>query len=99
VRHDNQTGRWITHFEALWVSPSVFVVGNMTRQLDLFAIPTPASAAGKQQRLMKPLSVGLRDDDYMTSIPAVNCVHATRPLVASGNASGKICLWSLSGGK
>jgi hypothetical protein len=85
LRHDNETGRWITHFEALWITDATFLIGNMRRKLDVFSLSSRSSA---------PYSCS--HDELVTSIPAVNCVHPVRPYVASGNASGKVYLWSIN---
>ncbi|GLC55664.1 hypothetical protein PLESTB_001012300 [Pleodorina starrii] len=50
VPHNNQTGRWITPFRAVWNGPcDAVLVGNMRRGLDVFAVHAgagPASAGG-----------------------------------------------------
>lgn len=85
--HNNQTGRWITPFKAIWdpksafnISESMILIGNMNRGLDIF------DGNGK---LYKNLS-----SEYVTAQPAVNVGHPYMPIVASGNASGKITIWS-----
>jgi WD repeat-containing protein 76 len=87
IRHNNQTGRWITPFRAVWdpKSPanspeeSMIVCGNMNRGLDIF---------DGNGRLFRNLT-----SEFVTSQPAVAVCHESLPIVACGNASGKIVLY------
>lgn len=84
VRHNNQTGRWVTILKPQWQRRprdgiQKFVIGNMNRFVDVFA------ADGEQLAQL--------DGDGITAVPAVAHFHPTLDWVAGGNASGKLCLW------
>ncbi len=32
IRHNNQTGRWVTSFRAVWMAEDAFVIGSMERR-------------------------------------------------------------------
>jgi len=85
VRHNNQTGRWITTFKACWdpkstADTSHVVVGDMNRGVDLID--------GKSGITHNFTS------EFLTAQPAVNGCHPTLDLIVSGNASGKLALWT-----
>lgn len=84
MSHNNQTGRWITNFKAVWdpKSPNYAVVGNMNRGIDIIKAENSAE-------IVRNIT-----SDYLTAQPAVNAFHPNLDLVASGNASGKIALWT-----
>lgn len=85
MSHNNQTGRWITNFKAVWDPKSSFaVVGNMNRGIDLID--------GEAGEIVRNVT-----SEFLTAQPAVNAFHPNLDLVASGNASGKIAVWSYSG--
>eukprot|EP00198_Chlamydomonas_reinhardtii_P010358 XP_001699695.1 predicted protein [Chlamydomonas reinhardtii] len=45
ISHNNQTGRWITPFRAVWSAVSdAVLVGSMKRGLDVFTAPSPPAA-------------------------------------------------------
>lgn len=84
VRHNNQTGRWVTILKPKWqMRPrdgiQKFVIGNMNRFVDVFA------ADGEQLAQL--------DGDGITAVPAVAHFHPTMDWVAGGNNSGKLTLW------
>ena len=84
VRHNNQTGRWVTILKPQWQrnprdGQQKFVIGNMNRFVDVFA------ANGEQLAQL--------DGDGITAVPAVAHFHPTMDWVAGGTASGKLCLW------
>ncbi|KAL8986089.1 MAG: hypothetical protein Q9177_004254 [Variospora cf. flavescens] len=86
VRHNNQTGRWVTILRAQWQlrpSDSVqrFCIGNMNRFVDIY------TAGGEQ---LAQLGGG---GGIITAVPAVAQFHPTNDWVAAGTASGKLCLW------
>ncbi|KAI8843675.1 WD40-repeat-containing domain protein [Chytridium lagenaria] len=85
IRHNNNTGRWIQKFKAVWKETpdeSLFVVGNMHRSVDIY------SGTGS------PLSI-LSSPDKLTAIPAVNVFHPSPAvrMIVSGNASGRMTVW------
>ncbi|MCJ1462802.1 hypothetical protein MMC07_001405 [Pseudocyphellaria aurata] len=84
VRHNNQTGRWVTILRPQWqLSPADrvqrFCIGNMNRFVDIY------TAAGDQLAQL--------GGDNITAVPAVAQFHPTIDWVAAGTASGKLCLW------
>jgi len=82
LSHNNQTGRWITNFKACWDPKSdMAVVGNMNRGIDLIS--------SKDGRITRNIT-----SEWLTSQPAVNAFHPNLDVVVSGNASGKIALWT-----
>lgn len=85
MNHNNQTGRWITNFKAVWdpKSPNYAVVGNMNRGIDII------NAKVGNAEIVRNIT-----SDYLTAQPAVNAFHPNLDIVASGNASGKIAIWT-----
>jgi WD40 repeat protein len=84
IRHNNQTGRWVTILKPHWQQApkdniEKVVIGNMNRFIDIFA------ADGTQ--------LGQLGGDELTAVPAVAQFHPTMGWVAGGNASGKVSLW------
>ncbi|KAL9126613.1 MAG: hypothetical protein Q9217_004370 [Psora testacea] len=84
IRHNNQTGRWVTILRAQWQrhppnSIQRFCIGNMNRFVDIY------SASGAQLAQL--------GGDGITAVPAVAQFHPTEQWVAAGTASGKLCLW------
>jgi WD40 repeat protein len=82
IKHNTQTGRWITPFRAIWTPESqLFLVGNMKRSLDVYS--------GLDGALIHQLRA-----EVLTAQPAVNSVHHSFQWIASGTGSGKVCLWT-----
>ncbi|KAI4126211.1 MAG: hypothetical protein LQ338_003869 [Usnochroma carphineum] len=84
IRHNNQTGRWVTILRAQWqLRPSDnvqrFCIGNMNRFVDIYT--------SKGEQLAQLGGEGI------TAVPAVAQFHPTNDWVAAGTASGKLCLW------
>ncbi|KAK4185651.1 WD40-repeat-containing domain protein [Podospora australis] len=84
VRHNNQTGRWVTILKPQWQRRPKdglhkFAIGNMNRFVDIFA------ANGDQLAQL--------EGEGITAVPAVAHFHPTMDWVAGGNASGKLSLW------
>lgn len=84
VRHNNQTGRWVTILKPQWQRMpkdgiQKFVIANMNRFVDVFA------SDGSQLAQL--------DGDGITAVPAVAHFHPTMDWVAGGSGSGKLCLW------
>ena len=85
VRHNNQTGRWVTGFRAQWApwatgAGAAVVVGSMDRRLDVYAGTTGRSLVSLASHLL-------------TTIPAVSVAHPTLPILAGGVASGRCYLF------
>jgi len=84
IRHNNQTGRWVTILRAQWQAQprdavQRFVIGNMNRFVDVYT--------GRGEQLAQLGGEGI------TAVPAVAQFHPTEDWVAGGTASGKLCLW------
>ncbi|CCG80900.1 WD repeat-containing protein NFIA_058290 [Taphrina deformans PYCC 5710] len=80
IRHNNQTGRWLTVFKAAWQQRPAdgiqkFVVGNMTRKVDMF---------DSQGQVLAQLQ-----NEYISAVPAVVAMHPSQNWVIAANASGK----------
>lgn len=84
VKHNNQTGRWVTILKPQWQRRpgdgiQKFAIGNMNRFVDVYG------ADGEQLAQL--------DGDGITAVPAVAHLHHTQNWVVGGTASGKVCLW------
>lgn len=84
VKHNNQTGRWVTILRAQWqLRPAdgiqKFVIGNMNRFVDVY------TDKGEQ--------IAQLGGEGITAVPAVAMLHPEKEWVAAGTASGKLCLW------
>lgn len=84
VRHNNQTGRWVTILKPQWQKCPAdgiqkFAIGNMNRFVDIFA------SDGSQLAQL--------DGDGISAVPAVAHFHPSKDWVAGGTASGKLCFW------
>lgn len=88
MSHNNQTGRWITNFKAVWdpKSTNYACVGNMNRGIDIINAEMDGESKAEIVRNIT--------SDYLTAQPAVNAFHPNLDVVASGNASGKIAVWT-----
>ncbi|XP_040581589.1 WD repeat-containing protein 76 [Lepeophtheirus salmonis] len=79
VRHNNQTGRWLSSFKAVWhpIEPYIFV-GSMEkpRRLDIF---------DSYGDIVKNLA-----GQWLTSTASVVIPHPVLNLVAGGNSSGRV---------
>lgn len=84
IRHNNQTGRWVTILKANWQDKpddgvQKLVIANMNRGIDVY---------GEDGVQLAHLS-----DDRITAVPSAAKMHPSRPWVAGGTASGKIVLY------
>lgn len=84
IRHNNQTGRWVTILKPQWQKQprdgiQRFVIANMNRFVDIYA------ANGTQLAQL--------GGEGITAVPAVAQFHPTMDWVAGGNGSGKLSLW------
>ena len=79
IKHNNQTGRWVLPFRAVWSAAGDGVLcGSMTRQVEIFNPATGASLA----RYASP--------DHMTAIASRLACHRSLNYVAAGTASGRV---------
>ena len=81
VKHDNQTGRWLTTFNARWhPTLDIFVVGSMQkpRAIEIF------DAEGTKVRDV--------NGDVLTAVASRCCFHssAEKVIVIGGNSSGRV---------
>ncbi|KAI0065378.1 WD40 repeat-like protein [Artomyces pyxidatus] len=86
LKHNCQTGKWLTILKAQWSSnPDVyphFTIGNMDHSLDI------RSCKGD-------LLASLKNRALVTAVQAVTCSHPSIvERAASGNASGRCVLWA-----
>ncbi|RFU73946.1 wd repeat containing [Trichoderma arundinaceum] len=84
IRHNNQTGRWVTILKPQWQrNPKdgiqKFTIGNMNRFVDVYA------SDGSQLAQL--------GGEGISAVPAVAHFHPSMDWVAGGTASGKLCLW------
>jgi len=84
IRHNNQTGRWVTILKANWQEQpedgvQKLVVANMNRGIDVY---------GDDGVQLAHLA-----DDSITAVPSAAKMHPSRSWVAGGTASGKIVLF------
>lgn len=89
IPHNNKTGKWVSLLRARWNPNSLrdsFIVGNMKRAIDVYS--------GKTGSMLSML----HDADVVTAIPAINAFHpnwhSQDDLWVSGNATGKVLLWT-----
>jgi len=79
IKHNNQTGRWVLPFRAIWSAAGDGVMcGSMQRHVEIFNPKSGASLA----RYDSP--------DYMTAIASRLACHRTLNYVAAGTASGRV---------
>ena len=87
IRHNNQTGRWVSNFQANWgLTDDLFFVGNMKRQLDIYRTKDKGT---------KFFLTGYNHSEFLTAIPAVNTIHNIEghSIIASVSASGYVYIW------
>nr|XP_009943947.1 PREDICTED: WD repeat-containing protein 76 [Opisthocomus hoazin] len=81
VRHNNNTGRWLTRFRAIWdpKQEDCFVVGSMAqpRQIEVY------QDTGK-------LLHSFYNPDCLGSVCSINVVHPSRNILVGGNSSGRL---------
>ncbi|EFN57084.1 hypothetical protein CHLNCDRAFT_143861 [Chlorella variabilis] len=78
IKHDNNTGRWVLPFRAVWnAAGDGVIVGNMKRFVDVFDASSGAMAAQLHS-------------EHMTAIASRNAVHPALPVLACATNSGRI---------
>ncbi|KAM6125427.1 WD repeat-containing protein 76 [Phoenicopterus ruber ruber] len=81
VRHNNNTGRWLTRFRAVWdpKQEECFVVGSMARprQIEVF------QDTGK-------LLHSFYNPDCLGSVCSINVLHPSKNILVGGNSSGRL---------
>ncbi|TFK29980.1 WD40 repeat-like protein [Coprinopsis marcescibilis] len=86
IRHNCQTGKWVTLLKAQWAqNPNVypyFTIANMNHSVDIYS--------GKGQLL-----ANLSDPRRITAVQAVTCSHPNIvERIATGNGSGRCVFWA-----
>lgn len=80
-RHNNNTGRWLTRFRAVWdpKQEQCFVVGSMARprQIEVFQ-----DTGVLLHAFCSPECLG--------SVCSINAFHPTRNVLVGGNSSGRL---------
>ncbi|PVD34093.1 hypothetical protein C0Q70_05356 [Pomacea canaliculata] len=81
INHNNQTGRWLTKFRAVWhpTQENVFFVGSMKR-------PRRIEAFSVDGRLLHEFE----DEEVLTSVCSVVQYHPYLPVLVGGNSSGYV---------
>jgi len=92
VAHDNQTGRWLTTFHAVWhPSRDVFACGSMKqpRGMDVFSCEALKGGGGGdgKVRISKAERV---TGDVVTAVPSRVAWHENGEILVGGNASGRV---------
>ncbi|NXC29410.1 WDR76 protein, partial [Campylorhamphus procurvoides] len=81
IRHNSNTGRWLTRFRAIWdpKQEHCFVVGSMAqpRQINVF------QDTGKLLHAFLNL-------DCLSSVCSINVVHPSQNILVGGNSSGRL---------
>ncbi|XP_053811027.1 WD repeat-containing protein 76 isoform X1 [Vidua chalybeata] len=81
IRHNNNTGRWLTRFRAIWdpKQEHCFLVGSMAqpRQIEVF------QDTGK-------LLHSFCNVDCLGSVCSINVVHPSQNILVGGNSSGRL---------
>mmetsp|Transcript_2792 Transcript_2792/g.4018 ORF Transcript_2792/g.4018 Transcript_2792/m.4018 type:complete len:485 (-) Transcript_2792:841-2295(-) len=88
VRHDNRTGRYLSVFHAQWdpKSPNSFFCGSMMkpRRVECFSV-------AKDDKLKLVMNLA---GDLVTSVQSRFAVHPKLDILACGNASGRLHIFS-----
>lgn len=84
IKHNCQTGRWVTILKARWQQQPLdgvqkFAIANMNRYIDIY------SGTGHQLAHL--------GDALMTAVPSALAFHPTQNWIAGGNSSGKMYWW------
>ncbi|KAL9837912.1 WD repeat-containing protein 76 [Geothlypis trichas] len=81
IRHNNNTGRWLTRFRAIWdpKQEHCFLVGSMAqpRQIEVFQ---------DTGRLLHSFC----NVDCLGSVCSINVVHPSQSILVGGNSSGRL---------
>eukprot|EP00116_Pleurobrachia_bachei_P005432 sb/3465694/ len=92
ARHMNETGRWLTKFQAEWYpkSDTVFAIGSMAR-------PRRFEFYNSKLAMIQTKT----NDEILVSVQSLIRFHPSTGAIATGNSSGYVTLWrsSSSGGE
>jgi len=83
VKHNNQTGRWLTPFRATWhpTREGMLVTGSMDRPRQMEVWETSSGSLDLVSRLR---------GEYLGSICSLVDIHPSRDVVVGGNSSGRV---------
>nr|BAK04592.1 predicted protein [Hordeum vulgare subsp. vulgare] len=89
IKHNNQTGRWISTFKAIWGWNDVdLFIGNMKRAIDIISV------GGDDSSVLASNSACL-ESEHMTAIP---CRFSAHPYkvghLACASSGGKVFFWT-----
>lgn len=81
IRHNNNTGRWLTRFRAIWdpKQEHCFVVGSVTqpRKIEVFQ---------DTGHLLHSFS----SVDFLASVCSINVIHPSQDILVGGNSGGRL---------
>nr|XP_057945084.1 WD repeat-containing protein 76 isoform X2 [Doryrhamphus excisus] len=85
IRHNMQTGRWLSKLSAVWdpKQEDCFIVGSLSR-------PRIVNVFHESGR---PLHV-FKDDEHLSTVLSVTAFHPCRNAFLGGNASGRLHIFS-----
>ncbi|XP_018522468.1 WD repeat-containing protein 76 [Lates calcarifer] len=85
IRHDMQTGRWLSKLSAVWdpKQEDCFVVGSMSK-------PRRVQVFHESGRLQH----SFMDEENLNTVLSVTAFHPTRNILLGGNASGRLHVFS-----
>lgn len=89
IKHNNQTGRWISTFKAIWGwNDSDLFIGNMKRAIDIISV------GGNDSSLSASNSACL-ESEHMTAIPCRLSAHPYKVgHLACASSGGKVFFWT-----
>lgn len=81
MKHNNQTGKWLLPFRAIWTpAGDGVVVGSMVRETEVFSAVNGARIAH-------------HSSEFLTAVPTRHACHQSISAVAAGTASGRVHVW------
>lgn len=81
IKHNNQTGRWVSPFRAIWAPAGDAVVcGSLKRATELISAETGKVTASFSSELM-------------TAIPPRHACHPVLPAICAATGSGRLHIW------
>ncbi|KAI5011519.1 hypothetical protein ZWY2020_013656 [Hordeum vulgare] len=89
IKHNNQTGRWISTFKAIWGWNDVdLFIGNMKRAIDIISV-------GGDDSSVSASNSACLESEHMTAIP---CRFSAHPYkvghLACASSGGKVFFWT-----
>lgn len=81
IKHNNQTGRWVSPFRAIWApAGDAIVCGSLKRATEVIG-----AATGKV--------VASFTSELMTAIPPRHACHPLLPAICAASGSGRLHIW------